>query len=186
MNLYTQFGPEAINHVSSSNTKSPPYLFATRNKNKLAEYQRILKSGVDGIDLKVPEIQDGDPLRVLEAKAKAAYQIYGKPIFVEDTSLTLPTLDNMIGPFADNETNTSTKLAAVCRMFAPSQKRDAVVQVGIAIFDGIGVFSWIGKVDGVIAEEPVGANGFGFDPIFIPNGSKKTFAQMTAKEKDIY
>ncbi len=184
MNVYTQFGPEAINHVTSSEIKNPSYTFATRNKNKLAEYQRILKKPVEGIDLKVPEIQDSDPLKVLEAKAKAAYQIYGKPIFVEDTSLTLSTLDNMIGPFADNETNTQTKLEAVCRMFAPNQKRDAVVSVGIAIFDGIGIFSWIGKVDGTIAPEPLGSNGFGFDPIFIPNGSKKTFAQMSPKEKD--
>lgn len=183
---YVDFGPESINHVTSESKKTPPYLFATRNVNKLAEYQRILKKQVEGIDLKVPEIQESDPLKVLEAKAKAAYRIYGKPIFVEDTSLTLVTLDNMVGPFADNETNTRTKLEAVCRMFAPTQKRDAVVSVGIAIFDGIGVFSWIGKVDGLIAPEPRGVNGFGFDPIFIPTGSNKTYAQMKASEKDTY
>lgn len=184
--FYTQLGAQSINHVTSGKKANAPYLFATRNLNKLAEYKRLLKREVDGIDLKVPEIQDSDPIKVLEEKAKTAYALYGKPIFVEDTSITLTTLDNMIGPFADNETNTRIKLEAVCRMFGPNQKRDAVVSVGIAIFDGIGVFSWIGKVDGSIAQEPAGVNGFGFDPIFIPNGSKKTFAQMSSREKDLY
>lgn len=178
--------PRVINTVVSDGKKAVPFLFATRNQNKLREYQRILKKPVDGIDLKVPEIQDSDPLKVLEEKAKAAYFIHHGPIFVEDTSLTLSTLDNMVGPFADNETNTATKLEAICRMFSPSQKRDAVVQVGIALFDGQEVHSWIGKIIGSIALQPKGSNGFGFDPIFIPKGAKLTFAEMSDKEKDTF
>lgn len=178
--------PKVLNSVVQENKKTVAFLFATRNKNKLQEYQRILKKPVDGIDLHVPEIQDSDPLRVLQEKAKAAYYLNHGPIFVEDTSLTLTTLDNMIGSFADNETNTATKLAAVCRMFGPLQKRDAVVQVGIGLFDGKDVHSWIGRVAGSIAPEPQGSNGFGFDPIFIPKGAKSTFAQMSDREKDIY
>lgn len=184
--LSNTYLPTSLNHVRDPKKLQPTFLFATRNKNKLAEYQRLLKAPVEGIDLKIPEIQHDDPLKVLEEKAKAAYAVYGKPIFVEDSSLTLVSLDNMIGPFADNATNTKTKLEAICRMFAPNQERSAVVSVGIALFDGIGVYSWIGKVDGTIANQPIGVNGFGFDPIFIPDGSTKTFAQMSEKEKDTF
>lgn len=179
------FLPKAINTVLA--TKNPTtFLFATRNQNKLHEYQRILKKSVDGIDLKVPEIQDADPLKVLEEKAKAAYVVHGGPIFVEDTSLTLTGLDNMIGPFADTETNSRVKLAAVCRMFGSLQDRSAVVSVGVGLFDGEEVYTWVGEVRGEISDMPKGSNGFGFDPIFIPNGSKKTFAEMTDREKDTF
>ena len=192
MNGVTSF-PRVLNSVVSINLPAgrqgkttAPFLFATRNQNKLAEYQRILKKHVEGRDLHVPEIQDSDPLKVLEEKAKAAYFINKGPIFVEDTSLTLVTLDNMVGPFADNETNTQLKLEAICRMFSPMQKRDALLQIGFALFDGQDVHTWIGKMPGVIAPEPLGANGFGFDPIFIPKGSSKTYAQMSDKEKDLF
>lgn len=177
---------QAVNYIISSLKQTLPYLFATRNQNKLREYQRILKTPVEGIDLKVPEVQDSDPQTVLEAKAKAAYAIFGGPIFVEDSSITLTSLDNMIGPYADNETNSKTKLLAICRMFAEGQERSAVVSVGIAVYDGRGVHSFVGEVKGKISKNPIGDNGFGFDPIFIPKGSKKTFAQMNDKEKDIY
>lgn len=178
--------PPVINTVVSEKKPLAQFLFATRNKNKLREYQRILKKNVEGIDLQVAEIQDSDPLKVLSEKAKAAYAVHSGPIFVEDTSLTLTSLDNMVGPFADNETNTMTKLAAICRMYEASQKRDAVVSVGIAIFDGQEVHSWVGEVTGSIAPSPLGGNGFGFDPIFIPKGGKKTFAQMTDSQKDAF
>lgn len=184
--LSNTFLPIPINRVISSQKQQSHLLFATRNKNKLEEYQRILQADVEGVDLKVPEIQDSDPLKVLEEKAKAAYGVYNGPIFVEDTSLTLSSLDNMVGPFADTETNSRVKLEAICRMFASHQQRSAVVQVGIALFDGKEVFSWIGKVEGIISETPKGINGFGFDPIFIPQGSKKTFAEMSEREKDTF
>lgn len=175
-----------INTASNGKKQKPSYLFATRNQNKLKEYERILGKAVEGIDLHVPEIQDSDPLVVLEEKAKAAYRMYGGPIFVEDSSLTLKSLDNMIGPFADNETNTRTKLEAICRMYAKDQERTALITVGIALFDGREIHTWIGEVEGIISEFPRGANGFGFDPIFIPKGSKKTFAELTSREKDLY
>lgn len=177
---------KVINTVVDSSKKQTVYLFATRNQNKLKEYQRLLGKRVDGIDLKVPEIQDPDPLKVLEEKAKAAYALNRGPIYVEDSSLTLASLDNMIGPYADNETNSRTKLEAICRMFGPNQARDAVVTIGIAIYDGQEVYTWIGEVHGTIADSPRGANGFGFDPIFIPKGAKKTNAEMSDSEKDSY
>ena len=179
------FGLKAINTVISSDKKEIPYLFATRNKNKLAEYQRILKKHVEGIDLQVPEIQDSDPQKVLEEKAKAAYLLNGGPIYVEDSSLTLTSLDNMIGPYADNETNTKTKLEAICRMYVPGQSRSAVMSVGIALFDGVDVYTWVGEVNGKISQSPMGSNGFGFDPIFIPNGESRTNAEMSDKQKDL-
>ncbi|HSD98092.1 MAG TPA: non-canonical purine NTP pyrophosphatase [Patescibacteria group bacterium] len=188
--MYQRFGesalPRVINHIVSPVKIPPTLLFATRNQNKLREYQRILKKPVEGIDLKVPEIQDSDPLKVLSEKAKTAYAIHGGPIFVEDTSFTLPELDNMIGPYADNETSSRAKLAAICRMFDTTHKREAIVVVGIALFDGREVYMWVGKVSGTVAASPLGSNGFGFDAIFIPKGAKKTFAQMTDSEKDSY
>ncbi|HYK08920.1 MAG TPA: non-canonical purine NTP pyrophosphatase [Candidatus Eisenbacteria bacterium] len=172
--------------VGKAGKKQSLFLFATRNQNKLAEYERLLGEKVDGVDLKVPEIQDPDPIKVLEEKARAAYALYGEPVYVEDSSLTLTSLDNMIGPYADNETNSRVKLEAICRMYLSDQLRSATLLVGIALFDGQDVYTWIGETKGSISERPKGDNGFGFDPIFIPFGTTKTFAELSDKEKDVY
>lgn len=113
---------------------------------------------------------------------------------IEDTSLRLLGIDNMIGPLADAMTNTNKKLEAVCRMLG-EENRAAVFEVILAIADGRDVHYRRGQIAGTIAKKPrYGPNGFGFDPIFIPDGqtdedghplkNPKTYAEMTPQEKN--
>jgi XTP/dITP diphosphohydrolase len=171
-------------------------VIASRNQEKIKEYSRILGVKVIGKDLKVLEIQSEDPLVVLTEKAKAAWESNdGESIMVEDSALICKGLDGLPGPFADQFTNTLRKRQALCRML-DGYDRSAVFQVGIAIYDGSEAYHRLGRISGMIADEPIGTEGFGFDDIFIPNGqrngrgrpstkdSAKSYAQMSPKIKD--
>lgn len=190
--------PPVINSiVSDENPTSQKLVFATRNQDKLREYQRILGVRVEGKDLKVDEIQDDKPLRVLEEKAKAAYLKNGGPIIVEDTALIIPSIDGLPGAYADPFTNTYAKREALCRM-VPEDNRTTIVQIGFAVFDGREVHTRVASVIGEMPLKPRGANGFGFDDIFVPDNQTdregnsipktewKTNAEMSGEEKDKY
>lgn len=175
---------KSINTVQSAGKKHTSISLATRNQNKLLEFKRILGIDVVGKDLKVPEIQESDPLKVLEQKAIDAWKANNyEPIIVEDSALTFVAFTDFPGTFADNATNTADKREGLCRML-DGKERNAVFQVGIAFYDGIRAQTRIAQVTGMISESPRGSNGFGFDDIFIPDGQNKTYAEMTSSEKD--
>jgi len=191
--------PKAINRVvrsgDSLSSQLPP--FATKNPGRVAEIERILgELGILGTghiglaDLKLPEIQSGDPITVATEKAKEAYrQNGGRPVIVENTSLSIKDWDNLPGPFADQFTDTPSKRKI---LVANHAGQGAVAQVTLALWDGRNDPQHrVGKIAGRIAPELRGNNGFGWDDIFIPDGQKvkdgeqpKTFAEMTSKEKD--
>jgi XTP/dITP diphosphohydrolase len=179
-------------HVPSDSHTS--LIIATGNQDKINEYSRIVGLPVEGINLKIPEVQSEDPLVVLKQKAIDAWRRNnGNPIVVEDSALLCKGIEGLPGPFADQFTNTLSKRNALCRML-DGQDRSAVFQVGIALFDGKEVHHRIGRITGTIAEKPAGTEGFGFDDIFIPDSQKngrakplhKTYAQMSLQEKDTY
>lgn len=192
--------PPVINYViedvsDANSTAQQTLIIATRNQDKITEYSRILGKEIIGLDLSVPEIQSEDPLEVLVQKAITAWELNsGNPIIVEDTSLICKGIESLPGPFADQYTNTLTKREALCRML-DGKDRSSIFQVGIAVYNGLEAHYRIGRVSGMIALEPRGTEGFGFDDIFIPSGQKKTtgktksaktYAQMTALEKDTF
>src|SRR6266550_3109268 len=92
-----------VNSILSKNEKVNSLILATRNQDKVNEFSRILGVTISGIDLNIPEIQDSDPIKVLEQKAKDAWLANGgQPIMVEDTSLTCLALYDYPGTFADH------------------------------------------------------------------------------------
>jgi non-canonical purine NTP pyrophosphatase (RdgB/HAM1 family) len=184
-----------INHVLSSSSEAKPtkYLeIATRNQHKLAEFKRFLPDyEIIAKDLNVPEIQSLDPIKVASEKAKLAYQSNGyNPILIEDTSLDIKGLDGLPGTYVNDFFSETSMRRQIVTEWLKDKDRTAVARVTLAIFDGKEVFVWEGKVEGQIAEELRGANGFGWDDIFIPDGQSKkeakTFAEMSDKEKDSY
>jgi len=62
--------------------------------------------------------------------------------------------------------------------------RGACFRTGLAYADGSGVRTFVGEACGTIAEAPRGFNGFGYDPVFMPDGETRTFAEMSVEEKD--
>lgn len=150
--------------------------FLSSNQNKIDEAQAILGDNYEVIGKKVDleEIQTADSVEVVMKKIEKARRYFSADdlFFVEDTCLYLGE-EKSIGPlikFFPNE--------RVVKAFS-SEATEAVCTIGLS--DGTILQ---GKITGVVVE-PRGVNGFGWDPIFQPTGFKKTFAQMTAEEKNM-
>lgn len=186
-NLYSS-EPVRINYVQGESNHAQVLEIATRNKDKLKEYQRILKSyEIIGKDLKVDEIQSLDSIEVVSKKAVSAWEKNGyNPILVEDVSLEIMGLGGRPGPYVNDYCSEVEMRRMIAEVWLKDKDRRASARVLIAIYDGIEIHVREGKVSGTISESLRGTNGFGWDDMFIPTGSKKTFAEMTEVEKDKY
>ncbi len=158
-------------------------VFITGNENKLREARQIL--GIDMVSEKLDlrELQAVDLEDVIEEKLKHGYEILKRPVMVEDTGLFFNALHGFPG--------------ALIKMLLDKVGREGVVKVldgfedksGVAkcaigfTEDGKGLKVFIGEVKGQIVE-PRGESNFGWDPIFQPEGYDKTFAEMSAEEKN--
>ncbi len=160
--------------------------FATSNAHKHRELQAILDVPVTRIDIDLPELQALDVTEVVHAKAVQAYEQTGKVVLVEDTGLGFAAWHGLPGALVRWFLQTVGN-EGLCRMMADETNRAAVAKTAIGMFDGREVIVGQGEVEGFIAHQPVGDNGFGWDTIFQPAGQGavvKTFAEMTAEEKN--
>lgn len=154
----------------------------TTNENKLAEINEILGTNHKVSKLDIPEIQSLDLDEVISAKAKAAYKKIKKPVLVEDVSLQIKSLGNLPGTFVKFFlTNLGTEGTADL-----IKGKDTTTKVtdAVAIFNGKDLAIFKGNAFGTLSSKNKGANGFGFDKVFIPQGYKQTFAQMTPSLKN--
>ena len=160
--------------------------FATINKDKLKEASEILKRRIIGIPGDVEEIQSMDLEKVATQKATGYYQVLKKPLFVEDVALSFSALKGLPGAYI-NDFSKVLGNDGLIELLKNKKDRKAVASTVIAYIPEAGkVYKFKGVVKGTIAKKPRGDNGFGWDAIFIPNGEKRTFAEMTLKEKNKY
>ena len=159
--------------------------FATSNKNKLREAQQITGISFESLVIDLPEIQAINVIEVIEEKAKVAYKFAGEPVLVEDTGLSIEVWGGLPGALIKwfmkaigNE--------GILKMMSSESNRSATVTTHLAYFDGVATHTFSGSIKGEIPESIKGESGFGWDPIFIPEGSTKTFAEMTMFEKNIF
>jgi len=158
-------------------------LLATSNSHKARSIQALLARPVAHIAIDLPEIQAVVVTEVIEAKARAAYALIGKPVLVEDTGLAIHAWQGLPGAlirwFLDSVGNDG-----ICTMLQGYADVAATAETWIGFFDGTEFYAFSGVTEGQIARQPRGANGFGWDPIFIPNGWTKTFAELTPAEHE--
>jgi XTP/dITP diphosphohydrolase len=179
--------PPVINIVQTRTTT--PYLeIATSNRNKLAEFRRILPDyEIIGKKFSIEEIQSLDPYKVVRHKAIEAYKANNyNPILVEETSMEISGLGGRPGPYIKDFSEDVEMRRMIVDTWLANKDRRAVVRILIAVFDGNEVHVREGKTQGLIAETLRGSNGFGWDDMFIPNGDTRTFAEMTDSEKDAF
>lgn len=160
--------------------------FATTNEGKIAEARLILGIDIESAPLEIDEVQSLDPILVAVKKAKAYYKELKTPLFVEDVSLSFSSLRGLPGPYI-NDFATVLGNDGLIDLLRGKEDRTAIAQVTIVYIDENGyenVFE--GKIEGKITSEPKGTFGFGWDPIFTPTGSNRTFAEMTTEEKNEY
>lgn len=169
-------------------------LFASSNPHKIEEIKAIVPSNFNILSLKDIGFTDEIPetAETIEGNAiqKATYlsKQLDIPCFADDTGLCIPILDGKPGVysarFAGPQKNSVANMELVLKMMADKNDREAYFETVIALYheEKIEVFS--GKIHGKITENPVGTNGFGYDPIFQPDGFNKTFAEMNSLEKN--
>jgi XTP/dITP diphosphohydrolase len=173
-----------------------PLVFATNNSHKAEEIRHDLGDRFEiitlkeaGIDIDIPEPHDTLEANASE-KSGTIFQLTGKDCFSEDTGLEVNALQGRPGvktarfvekneQFPDN----IEKLLFLLRGFADRRARFSTI-ISLRINGNEFLFEGICK--GIIANNRLGTNGFGYDPIFIPDGSSLTFAQMQLKEKSSY
>ncbi len=159
--------------------------FITGSKFKLAEAKAILGDDkIEGIDIDLPEIQEIDPHKIINEKLKEAFKHHKGPFIVEDTSLYMEALGkDLPGPLIKwfMKTIGNTGLSNIAKKIGKDGAR-AVTLIGYAKNrDEIKFFK--GENLGKIVDQ-MGSSDFGWEPIFIPEGYNKTFAEMSPAEKN--
>ncbi len=168
----------------------PPLLVATGNRSKYLEFCRLLEpSGHDiimaGDIAELPEIQETGTSFAENAviKAVAVATCTGHPVFSDDSGLEVDALGGDPGihsaRYGGPGLNDAERMALVLERLKGHQNRAARFTCAIAVATPDGVIgSAQGAIEGLIAEIPCGASGFGYDPIFIPTGYSQTFAEL--------
>lgn len=159
-------------------------LFATTNQGKLDEAKRALEVEVEGLGLEIEEVQSLDTEKVAVAKAKAYFAEVKKPLFVEDVALAFEVWNGLPGTYINDFWKAWGNSGLIARMSSETNRK-ATAKTTLAYADEQGeIHVFEGIMEGKIATEERGDNGFGWDPIFIPDGFEKTLAEMSAEEKD--
>ncbi len=170
-------------------------VFATNNKHKLSEIREIMGSKYEVLSLNdincYEEIEETAETIEGNALLKAHFisEKYGYDCFADDTGLEVEALNGAPGVYSaryagenhDSEANMN-KLLKELRGIENRKSRFLTV---IALVIKGKTITFEGIINGNIIDYPIGDNGFGYDPIFMPENSNKTFAQMTSEEKNL-
>lgn len=157
--------------------------FITSSAHKHAEAERILGQTLVRASLPLEEIQAIELEPVVRHKAQQAFTLLGRPVLVEDTGLAFAAWNGLPGALI-KWFLTSLGTAGICRLLEHETNREATATTVFAYCAGAEVRVFSGVVHGSVPEAPRGVFGFGWDEIFQPLGSDRTFAEMTPEEKD--
>jgi len=161
---------------------APTILLVTSRAEKAREAERLGFS-IERLSLELPEPQALDPMEIVEAKARAAWARVARPLVVEDSGLSVAAWGGFPGALV-KWLEKSAGVETLARMLDPFPDRVATAVCAVAYFDGEELVRASGEVRGSIALSPRGTGGFGWDSIFLPEGSALTFAEMAPEEKD--
>lgn len=157
--------------------------FITGNAHKAAEVGRLLGFPLRHEFVGAEEIQAIELEPVVRYKAEHAYTVLRRPVLVEDTGLTFAAWNGLPGALIKWFLQ-SLGTDGICRLLQAETDRQAHATTVFGYHDGTACHVFAGTVAGSIPETPRGTQGFGWDAIFQPDGSPRTFAEMTAEEKD--
>ncbi len=169
-------------------------VFATNNVNKIKEIRHILGDSFKllslhdlGIFEDIPENEltlEGNAMH----KARVVNRMLNMDVFADDTGLEIEALNGQPGVhsarFAGENKNSDANIEKALLMMGESENRKARFRTVIALILNGKEFLFEGIVDGRIIKEKRGKEGFGYDPVFIPEGMKETFAEMSLGEKN--
>lgn len=169
----------------------PAIAFVTGNPGKLEEARRLWRDGpgrFEPVDLDLPEIQSLDLLAVLRAKGQEAWRRLGRPLVVEETGFEIDAFGGFPGPL----------VKWMLQAMGPEGMASAALAVGerdgtgagasahclVLYVDGPREVVGEGVARGTLVLPPRGEGGFGWDPVFLPEGESRTYGELSAEEKD--
>ena len=158
-------------------------IFVTGNPGKFSEAAGLIP-GLRQANLEVPEIQADSVEEVARFSVETAYKKLGVPCFVDDSGMFVDALGGFPGVYSHYVLDTIGN-AGVLRLMESAENRKAHFECCIAYHDGKEMHTFGGRVDGELADAARGENGFGFDPIFVPEGHGRTFAEDAAYKKKV-
>lgn len=169
-------------------------VFATNNPNKIREVQQLLGSNYQFLSLEEvgcqEELPETSPTLEGNALEKARHLLkhYHQDCFSEDTGLEVEALDGAPGVitarYAGPERDPDLNMQKLLRELAPFSNRKARFRTVIALLLKGKEYLFEGIVEGEISTKLQGEDGFGYDPVFMPEGQSRTFAQMSKAEKN--
>jgi XTP/dITP diphosphohydrolase len=169
-------------------------VFASNNPHKVKEIKSLLGTSFKLLSLNDINIYDDIPENepVLEgnalAKARFVHNVSGKNVFADDTGLEIEALGGLPGVhsarFAGENKDSLANIKKVLDLLGKNENRDARFRTVIALIINDKEYLFEGSVEGKIIQELRGFEGFGYDPVFIPNGKTHTFAEMELEEKN--
>ncbi|MDM8555797.1 XTP/dITP diphosphatase [Desulfococcaceae bacterium HSG7] len=179
--------------------KSTMIVLATRNKGKIAEISALLedRDTINPVTLKnlddfgpMPDVEEDGNTFDENAYKKAGFyaRILGLPCLADDSGLTVAALDGAPGVlsarYAGENATDEERCTKLLRAMEGQSDRQAAFECVLSFAVPTGqALTYEARCEGVITERPIGANGFGYDPLFYYPPLKKTFAQLTREEK---
>lgn len=162
-------------------------VFVTGNADKAYQFSRHVGRDIEHHAAETDEIQTLDPKQLTAHKATQAFRQLGRPVLVEDVTLDFAALGGLPGPFVKFFVDADGGVTTMCRMLDGFNDRSAIAGCTYAYFDGNDTRYFTGQLAGVIAPDPKGTGGYGFDRIFIPDGfDGRTAAELDAASYDRY
>lgn len=171
-------------------------IFASNNHHKIDEIKKLMPVDVNVLsmqDVRINKHIEESGTTLIEnalIKATAIFKITGTPVFADDSGLLVDCLKGKPGVYsaryATMEQSTLSNIDYLLLNMAGQPNRNAHFKTVIAYLDAQGQsFCFEGICNGKITHEKRGSNGFGYDPIFIPEQYAITFAEMSAEEKNV-
>lgn len=168
-------------------------IFASHNENKVSEIRALLPDGIRLLSLN--DIGFHDEIEEIgltleqnaQIKAETIYKITGKNVFADDTGLFVDALNGEPGVYSARYAgtgNSTDNIAKLLRELKGKSNRSAFFKTVICLFWNGEIHFLNGEIHGEIIENQKGDSGFGYDPIFQPNGYEITFAEMDLSEKN--
>lgn len=169
-------------------------VFATNNQNKIKEIRHILGDSFSLLSLEDLNINEDIPENemTLEGnamqKARVVHKMLNMNVFADDTGLEIEVLNGLPGVnsarFAGENKDSDANIEKALALMGSSENRNARFRTVIALIMDCREYLFEGVVDGRIISEKRGNHGFGYDPVFVPEGTTKTFAEMPLSEKN--
>lgn len=169
--------------MSGGDARQRRWVLVTGNANKRREAERIVGHRLETAAIDLPEIQSGDLIEVLRSKAEAAWQRLERPVVVEETGLELACMNGFPGPLVkwmleavgdQGIANVAIRagdpgVVARCALMLRGGDREVIAE---------------GATAGRLVLPPRGVGGFGWDPVFEPDGLERTYAELGDEVKD--